>query len=97
MGARVAFLPRAVTAGPAATMSAARERPLLVPKEAVQANGDTGVIFVVADDSVERRTVRLGAESGADQLVLSGVTAGTRVALGDLSLLADDVRIRIVD
>jgi RND family efflux transporter MFP subunit len=97
MGARVAFLPRTATAAPSATTSDARERPLLVPKEAVQANGDTGVIFVVADDSVERRTVRLGAESGAGQLVLSGVTAGTRVALGDLSRLADDVRIRIVE
>ena len=97
MGARVAFLPHAASTSPAVTTSSAPERPLLVPREAVQANGDTGVLFVVADDSVERRTVRLGAQSGASQLVLSGVTAGTRVALGDLSLLADDVRVRIVE
>jgi len=96
MGARVAFLPPE-TAAPSATTSVARERPLIVPREAVQGNGDSGVIFVVADGSVERRTVRLGAQSGASQLVLSGVTAGTRVALGDLSLLADDVRVRIVE
>ncbi|HEY9182747.1 MAG TPA: efflux RND transporter periplasmic adaptor subunit [Gammaproteobacteria bacterium] len=97
MGARVAFLPRETLAAPASSATFTRERPLLVPKEAVQGSGDTGVIFVVADDSVERRTVRLGAQSGAGQLVLSGVTAGTRVALGDLSLLADNVRVRIVE
>ena len=97
MGARVAFLPRASGAVQLATASVDRERPLLVPKEAVQANGDTGVIFVVADSSVERRTVRLGAQSAAGQLVLSGITAGTRVALGDLTLLADDVRVRVVE
>jgi RND family efflux transporter MFP subunit len=97
MGARVAFLPPEASAAPAATTTDARERPLLVPKDAVQANGDTGVLFVVADGSVERRTVRLGAQSGASHLVLSGVTAGTRVALGDLSLLADNARVRIVE
>jgi RND family efflux transporter MFP subunit len=97
MGARVAFLPRESPAVPSAPTSFTRQRPLVVPREAVQANGDTGVVFVVAEDSVERRTVRLGAQTGANQLVLSGVTAGTRVALGDLSLLADDVRVRIVE
>jgi RND family efflux transporter MFP subunit len=97
MGARVAFLPRETPSASSATTAIARERALLVPREAVQANGDTGVLFVVADDSVERRTVRLGAETGAGQVVLSGVTAGTRVALGDLSRLADNVRVRIVE
>jgi RND family efflux transporter MFP subunit len=97
MGARVAFLPRDTSSQRSATTSVTRERPLLVPRGAVLANGDTGVIFVVADDSVERRTVRLGAQTGASQLVLSGLAAGTRVALGDLSLLADNVRVRIVE
>jgi len=97
MGARVAFLPRETSAVPSPTTTSTQERPLLVPREAIQANGDTGVVFVVADDSVERRTVRLGAQTGTSQLVLSGVTAGTRVALGDLSLLADNVRVRIVE
>ena len=58
---------------------------------------DTGVVYVVADHSVERRAVGIGAASGAGRLVLSGLTAGTRVALGDLATLADGVRIRIVE
>jgi multidrug efflux pump subunit AcrA (membrane-fusion protein) len=95
MGARVAFLESAKqSTAPAALAS---QRPLVVPKEAVQGEGDTGYVFVVADNSVERRAVRLGAESAAGRLVLSGITAGTRVALGDPAMLADDVKVRIVE
>ena len=94
MGARVAFLndkseqtgsseaPRAATA-------------VLVPAEAVSGKGDTGVVFVIGDGGVERRTVRLGARTGAGQVVLSGLQAGARVAMGDLSRLTDGARIRI--
>ena len=68
---------------------------MLVPKESVQADGDTGVVFVVADGGVERRTVRLGAQSAAGQIVLAGLAAGTRLARGDLSSLADGSRVRV--
>lgn len=53
-----------------------------MPQESVQIDGDTGVVFVVADGGVERRTVRLGAQSGAGQIVLAGLMAGTRLARG---------------
>ncbi len=89
MGARVAFL--ADTAG-AATSA---QRALLLPDAAVQRSGDTGVVFVVADRSVEKRTVRLGERSAAGQVVLSGLTAGTRVAIGDLDKLRDGAAVRI--
>jgi RND family efflux transporter MFP subunit len=95
MGARVAFLEREPESVPAS--GAGHSRALVVPEEAVQVDGDTGVVYVVAADSVERRAVRLGAVSGAGRLVLAGLTAGTRVALGDLAMLADGVRIRIVE
>jgi hypothetical protein len=95
MGARVAFLEGARDASAPAAL--AGQRPLVVPSDAVQGSGDTGFVFVVADDSVERRAVRLGAESAAGRLVLSGLTAGTRVAVGDTAALADDVRVRIVE
>ena len=44
---------------------------LIVPPAAVQTNGDTGVVFVVNDDSVERRSVRLGSadRGGAGRVV----------------------------
>jgi RND family efflux transporter MFP subunit len=96
MGARVAFLPaHDGVGGSLAPNPAAQQRAVLVPKEAVQADGDTGVVFVVANGELERRTVRLGAESAAGRIVLAGVTAGTRLARGDLAALADGVRVRV--
>jgi len=69
---------------------------VLVPKESVQADGDTGVVFVIADGGgVERRTVRLGGQSAAGQVVLAGLQAGTRLARGDLSSLTDGSKIRV--
>jgi RND family efflux transporter MFP subunit len=93
MGVRVSFLDRAADAAPA--QSSAAPRALIVPPSAVQADGDTGVVFVVNDHSVERRSVRLGARTAAGQIVLSGLTSGTRIAVGDLSRLADGAKIRI--
>jgi RND family efflux transporter MFP subunit len=94
MGARVAFLGAAGRDG-SASAAASAQQPVLVPKESVQADGETGVVFVIADGGVERRTVRLGAESAAGQIVLAGVAAGTRLALGDLELLADGSKVRV--
>jgi RND family efflux transporter MFP subunit len=96
MGARVAFHDAKAPSASAAT-SAVAQQPVLVPKEAVQADGDTGVVFVVADGGVERRTVRLGAQSGAGQVVLAGLKPGTRLARGDLTSLADGSRVRVED
>lgn len=89
MGVRVAFLD-----DPAAEPAAIREA-ALVPAAAVQPNGDTGVVFVINGSTVERRAVRLGERTAGRQVVLSGLTAGTLVAVGDLALLADGASIRI--
>ena len=92
MGARVAFLDSNEPQGSAVVGA---QRAVMVPREAVQADGDTGVVFVVADGGVERRTVRLGAHNAAGQVVLAGLTAGTRLASGDLSALTDGSRVRV--
>jgi RND family efflux transporter MFP subunit len=100
MGVRVAFLEAAKAAdgeGAPATRTTAAQQPVLVPAEAVQIDGDTGVVFVVADGGVERRTVRLGSQSAAGQVVLAGLVAGTRLARGDLGLLNDGSRVRVED
>ena len=94
MGARVAFHDSKEPRGSAAASSVAQQA-VLVPKESVQADGDTGVVFVVADGGVERRTVRLGAQNAAGQVVLAGLQVGTRLARGDLTLLADGSRVRV--
>jgi RND family efflux transporter MFP subunit len=93
MGARVAFLDdaheaRAGTASPTPGV--------VVPPDAVQVNGDTGTVFVINGHVVERRAVRLGARSAGGQIVLSGLAAGTSLAVGDFSALADGRKIRIV-
>jgi RND family efflux transporter MFP subunit len=96
MGARVAFLSNASDDGGSAVSGAAtQQRALLVPDNAVQRNGDTGVVFVLDGDSVEKRTVRLGERNAAGQIVLSGLTAGTRIAVGDFAELADGATVRI--
>ena len=89
MGVRVAFLD-----DPAAAPAAVREA-ALVPAAAVQPNGDTGVVFVINGSTVERRAVRLGERTAGRQVVLSGLTAGTLVAVGDLASLADGASVRI--
>jgi len=96
MGARVAFLSDSNDSAAAAGGGASSApRAVLVPEGAVQRNGDTGVVFVVADGNVEKRTVRLGERSAAGQIVLSGLTSGTRVAIGDFAKLADGTAVRI--
>jgi RND family efflux transporter MFP subunit len=91
MGVRVAFL----TAEADEPSRQPVQQAVVVPPNAVQADGATGVVFVIRDDTVERRAVRLGARTTAGQVVLSGITAGTRLAIGDSSQLVDGARIRI--
>ena len=90
MGVRVAFHDEA-----SAEASAPAQQAVLVPSSAVQASGATGVVFVIRDNVLERRSVRLGREEGDRRVVLSGLTAGARVAIGDFALLTDGARIRI--
>jgi RND family efflux transporter MFP subunit len=89
MGARVSFLEEGKS--DAAPVAAG----VIVPAEAVQGSGDSGVVFVVKDKVVERRTVKLGAKGPDGQVVLSGLSAGDRLAVGDLSKLQDGTRISV--
>ncbi len=93
MGARVAFLSEA----PPETAGAPPPRGVLLPPEAVQAgSGDAGTVYVIrGDDTVERRAVKLGARGGDGQTVLSGLSSGERVAVGDFARLADGAKIKI--
>jgi RND family efflux transporter MFP subunit len=101
MGARVAFLEDARPAAPGAAPAPAAGA-VLLPAEAVQggaAGSDTGVVYVLHDDRVERRTVRLGARSADGQVVLSGLSSGERVAQGAvpgaLAGLADGMHVQV--
>jgi len=97
MGARVAFI------GDSAKSDGGRARPavaaVLLPSEAVQPAGgvgaDTGVVFVLHDTTVERRVVKLGSRHDDQQTVLSGLSAGDRVAVGDFTTLVDGAHVKV--
>jgi RND family efflux transporter MFP subunit len=93
MGARVSFLEDSKPGNAAVSAAPA----VVVPAEAVQVTGDTGVVFVVNENKVERRAVRLGAKTNDGQIILAGLTAGAKVALGDLALLSDQAEVQIVE
>ncbi|CAN7636269.1 efflux RND transporter periplasmic adaptor subunit [Trinickia sp. LjRoot230] len=108
MGARVSFLSGGNPPGGAGTQQAGG---VAIPPDAVlsaanvganagagaNANANEGVVFVLHDETVERRVVKLGARADEGQIVLSGLSAGERVALGDLTKLADGTHVKVAE
>jgi RND family efflux transporter MFP subunit len=91
MGVRVAFL----GGEPTRTAKAPATTAVLVPASAIRTEGTQGVVFVYANDRVERRTVTLGAESGGQRQVLSGLKDGERVVVSPPQSLRDGDAVRI--
>lgn len=95
MGARVSFL---ADAGGDTAQAGTGPSGVSLPEAAVQSEGSgaTGVVYVLHDEAVERRAVKLGAKLGSDRItVLSGLNAGERVAIGDAAKLKDGARVEI--
>jgi len=90
MGVRVAFLDDGGAAAPGTAAGG-----FTVPADAVQISGATGTVFLIHDDKVERRAVRVGATGPAGVTILSGITATDRIAAGDLSQLQDGTMIKV--
>ncbi|MFP5306261.1 MAG: efflux RND transporter periplasmic adaptor subunit [Gammaproteobacteria bacterium] len=90
MGVRVSFREsdRAQTTGPAPAG-------VLVPAEAIQVDGDTGVVFVVTEDRLERRAVRVAGKTAGGVRVTSGLAAGDTLAVGDFAQFSDGVAVRV--
>jgi RND family efflux transporter MFP subunit len=94
MGARVSFVDDSAPSSAnssAPSVSAA----VVVPADAVQVEGDNGTVYVVDGHTVEHRAVQLGLKGSNGQTILSGLDAGTTVAIGDFSKLHDGARIRV--
>lgn len=92
MGVRVSFLAAAEKGtGPAAAGA-------VLPADAIQSSdgndASTGVVWIIHEDHVERRAVKLGAKNGSDQTIVAGLTAGERVAVGDFAKLQDGTKIK---
>ncbi len=104
MGARVSFLADAPSNTPASgpssagTPASAVNTTVVVPSSAVETGSDasTGTVYVINDGrTVTGHSVRLGARSGDNQWILSGLDPGASVAIGDFSKLHDGARIRV--
>lgn len=104
MGARVSFLADAPSSNGSSAGSSspgaaspAASAAVSVPSSAVKTDSDssTGTVFVIDGDTVTGHSVRLGARSGSNQWILSGLDAGANVAIGDFSKLHDGARIRV--
>jgi RND family efflux transporter MFP subunit len=91
MGVRVAFL----ESQPAA--QAPPRTAVLVPADAVRAEGTAGVLFVHAGDRVARRSVTLGQTVGTEREVLTGLEPGERVVIAPPPSLQDGDRVRVAD
>jgi hypothetical protein len=90
MGVKTSFLAERV-----AETSKEPSRPrLLVPKTAVRASEGASVVFVVRDDRVERRAVKVGAEDGGQIEVASGLSPGERVVIEGPATLVDGARVK---
>ena len=94
MGARVSFL-SSPDAEKSSGATAVVTQAVVVPNDAVQANGDTGTVFIINGNTVERRVVRLGSRTSDGQLVLSGLSSGMRVVVGHLDALTDGAKVYV--
>ena len=90
MGVKVAFLQDA----PAAGQASAAPR-VLVPKAAVRNADGHSIVFVLRDDRVERRAVRVGLDAGDQIELVSGVSAGERVVVDGPPTLKDGDKVRV--
>jgi HlyD family secretion protein len=92
MGARVSFATEALPAGQVISHG------VIVPQDAVKQDGRTGTVYVLKDDrNVESRQVMLGIKAGQSIVLLSGVSAGERLAIGDFALLHDGAKVTVQD
>ena len=90
MGVRVSFLE------PARPAAAVAEAPgVLAPAAAIASRDGKDVAFVVADEKVSQRALKLGRSLGDDREVLDGLAGGDTVVLDPPKDLADGERVRI--
>ena len=90
MGVRVSFLE------PARPAPAVAEAPgVLAPAAAIASRDGKDVAFVVADEKVSQRALKLGRSLGDDREVLDGLAGGDTVVLDPPKDLADGERVRI--
>ncbi|HEX5079743.1 MAG TPA: efflux RND transporter periplasmic adaptor subunit, partial [Geminicoccaceae bacterium] len=74
------------------------ERPaVLVPEQAVLAEGDSTYVFTVADGRAERRKIRIGQRETGTVEVLEGVAADETVVQTGLQRLRDGIEVQVLN
>jgi membrane fusion protein (multidrug efflux system) len=93
MAARVAFLNM-----PEKGTSTAAVSRVTVPVSAVIANGKTGSVFVIGEEGkIEKRDVALGLKTATNVTILSGISAGERLAGDNLDKLHDGDKVKVAE
>jgi len=96
MGVRVAFLEDTQPAQEDPTRTA-----ILVPGSAIDSRGSQKYVYVVNDNKVEKRQVRIGVKVGSQHKVVDGLALGEKVVaeLSDelLQQLANGVEVNVVN
>ena len=72
-------------------------RAVLIPEQAVLAEGDGTYVFIVADGRVERRQIRLGQREAGTVEVLDGLVADETVVRTGLQRLRDGVEVQVLN
>lgn len=90
MGVRVSFRENAQT-----PVTAQAPGGVLVAPEAIQLDGDRGIVFVVADNTLERRAVRVAGKTAGGVRVSSGLAAGETLAVGDFAQFSDGLAVSV--
>jgi HlyD family secretion protein len=86
MGVKVSFQQNA--------NSPAQVSGITVPKSALRKDGEQDIVFVVADNKVERRAVRVGSTRGDEVSVLSNLKSGEKVVVEGPENLKDGERVK---
>lgn len=89
MGVKVTFLREADAAAPVA------QAMTLVPKGAVKTDGGASYVYLVRQDTVERRAIKTGGTDGDRLEVTAGLKGGDRVVVSPPAELAEGVKIII--
>ena len=100
MGVKVAFRETSVQPGEALDSegNVVSVRPaVIVPPGAVRKDGSRDIVYVVRDDTVERRAVTLGDPVDEDVVVMSGLAAGETVVVNGPADLADGDLVRVIN
>jgi RND family efflux transporter MFP subunit len=95
MGVKVAFHSARPAASETTAAAAPAQARLLVPKAAVRKAEGRDVVFVLKEDRVERRAVRVGTAEGDRVEIVSGVSAGEHVVVEGPPELTDGSKVRV--